>query len=80
MPGATVTAAFGINDRGQLVGSFYDSTGMVRGFVTDGAAFTVVDVPGAKGTEARGINAEGQIVGDWGDGRIIHGFIATPSP
>jgi probable HAF family extracellular repeat protein len=79
VPGATVTAAFGISNHGQIVGTFYDGEGRAHGFVIDGGTLTQIDVPGAEGTEARGINARGQVVGDWGDGRVIYGFIATPT-
>ena len=64
VPGATFTAAFGINDAGQIVG--YDATGAeIHGFLYSGGSFTPIDVPGATVTAAYGINASGQIVGDY---------------
>ena len=54
--------AFGINDAGQIVGPFIDSTG-VHGFLDTGGSFTQIDVPGAISTQAFGINDAGQIVG-----------------
>ena len=68
------TVANGINDAGQIVGYFNDSTGKFHGFLKDGATFTTIDVPGASATFARGINDAGQIVGFFqnpGD----HGFL-----
>jgi probable HAF family extracellular repeat protein len=78
VPGAVVTAAFGINNRGQIVGVFGDATGG-HGFLWDGATFTTIDVPGATATFARGVNAAGQIVGQFDDGTMEHGFLAALS-
>jgi probable HAF family extracellular repeat protein len=61
VPGAIYTAPFGINDAGQIVGFFIDSTG-VHGFLDNGGSFTPLNGPGST-TEARGINNGGQIVG-----------------
>src|SRR5215468_2405321 len=72
VPGATVTHAFGINDVGQIVGSFGSNR---RGFLKDGATFITIDVPGAAGTDASGINDAGQIVGDFSDSMRIHGYL-----
>src|SRR5262245_50623369 len=68
VPGAMFTAAFGINDRGQTVGVFADTGGVVHGFLLDNGNFTQIDVPqinfpGAPGTQAFGIRERGQIVG-----------------
>src|SRR3954464_12873531 len=64
VPGAFATEAFGINDAGQIVGGFTDSTGD-HGFLDTGGSFTQIDVPGASlpfpGTQAFGINDAGQI-------------------
>src|SRR6266478_8098356 len=77
-PNATLTRALGINDAGQIVGDFRNSTG-THGFLDTGGSFTQIDVPGAITTEALGINDAGQIVGLFvaseGGG---HGFLATP--
>jgi len=76
VPGARLTEAFGINDSGQIVGSFVDSLG-THGFLQDGATFTTIDVPGAPIflTSARGINDSGQIVGDFPGGFGRLGFL-----
>jgi probable HAF family extracellular repeat protein len=82
VPGAAgSTAAFGINDAGQIVGDFRDSTGFFHGFLRDsGGLFTTLDVPGATFTSARGINNADQIVGLFVDPTGEHGFLATPIP
>src|SRR3954447_521751 len=55
VPGAFFTGASGINDAGEIGGSFTDSTGN-HGFLNTGGSFTPIDVPGAIGTAASGIN------------------------
>jgi probable HAF family extracellular repeat protein len=64
VPGTTGigTQLGGINDRGQIVGSYEDSNG-VHGFLLHRGVFTTIDAPGAMATLARGINNRGQIVG-----------------
>ena len=69
VPGAFYTAATGINDAGQIVGSFVDSTG-IHGFLYTGGSFTQIDVPGAFATQAFGINDAGQIVGYFRTARV----------
>jgi uncharacterized membrane protein len=76
---ATITEAFGINDRGKIVGGFCadgdDAQGRVtsgcsapgaspsHGYLKDGKGFRLINFPGAFETEAIGINNEGTIVG-----------------
>jgi probable HAF family extracellular repeat protein len=79
------TAAFGINDRGRIVGTYIDAGGRAHGFLRDkghGAlrekgAFTAIDHPdGALATVASGINNRGQIVGGYQDSEgTAHGFL-----
>jgi probable HAF family extracellular repeat protein len=82
VPGAMFTAAFGINDRGQIVGVFADAGGVVHGFLSDNGNFTQIDVPqinfpDAPGTQAFGIRERGQIVGGFPDARgALHGFLS----
>jgi len=77
VPGASSTQAFGINDAGQIVGGFADSTGG-HGFLFTGGSFTQIDVPGASVTQAQGINDAGQIVGAFNDSTgAFHGFLDT---
>ena len=93
MPGQLQAAGrggeHGINNAGQIVGSFYPGVGPCppdcrlgpeHGFVryTNGT-FIQLDVPGAMQTGAAGINNAGQIVGvSVSSDFLQHGFVATP--
>jgi probable HAF family extracellular repeat protein len=77
VPGASFTNAIGINDAGQIVGFFGDSTGRDHGFFETGGSFTQIDVPGAGLTEAFGINNAGQIVGFFSGSTDSGGFLDT---
>jgi probable HAF family extracellular repeat protein len=61
VPGANRTEAYGINNNGQIVGSFFDDTGQY-GFLKDGDNYTIIDVA-PSGTDALGLNDVLQIVG-----------------
>ena len=66
VPGATSTDSttlHGINNAGQIVGTFQDSTGRLHGFLDAGGTFSIIDMPGATYTKAFGINDAGHIVG-----------------
>jgi hypothetical protein len=80
------TLAHGINDSGQIVGSYpYDAAG--SGFLrsSDGSTFTSIDDPsafgvsngGGFGTVAHGINTSGQITGFYYTGNAFHGFLRS---
>jgi uncharacterized membrane protein len=62
-PGAVATRAYGINDKGLVVGRYIDSGGIRHGFLLKHGLFTTIDVPGATQTAARGISNSGDIVG-----------------
>jgi uncharacterized membrane protein len=70
-PGSTFTVSRGINNHGDMVGTFYDATGLGHGFLrTEDGQFVTIDHPKAQkvngfGTDARGINSAGEIVGDY---------------
>jgi uncharacterized membrane protein len=64
--------AAGINDSGQIVGS-YDDIDSSQGFLLDNSGSTSLHLPGD--TYATGINASGQIVGWYFDGTTGHGFL-----
>ena len=64
-PGARASTAFGINARGDVVGTFIDQNLVQHGFLLSKGEFTVIDVPGAEGTIARGIGPSGEIVGNY---------------
>jgi uncharacterized membrane protein len=61
-PGSTSTAAFGLNNSGQVVGD-YGPGGAIQGFLLSGGTFTTIDFPGTTVTIAEGINSSGQVVG-----------------
>lgn len=62
-PGAISTTLFGINNRGDVVGSYQNPENFFHGFVYKSGQFTSIDGPGAVFTEIRGINDPGDIVG-----------------
>jgi hypothetical protein len=67
VPGSQPTTTFvnGINDQGQLVGSFTDVSGVMRGFLLspDHQTYTVIIAPGSTYTTAIGINNNGEVIG-----------------
>jgi hypothetical protein len=73
----------GINDSGQIVGTYYGPAAgaPVRGFLYDSGTYADVVDPltaSAGGTHASGINNSGQIVGYYYDGsEVAHGFSIT---
>lgn len=80
--GASSTTASGINARGDIVGSYVDTSGQ-HGYLLSDQGVTSIDYPGAVATQARGINNRGEIVGTHqgpnlhtpGFGGDIHGFL-----
>jgi uncharacterized membrane protein len=80
----TGTAAFGINNRGRIVGLYIDAGGKSHGFVRvkgrgarrDEGVFTTIDFPGALDTLALAINNRDQILGASIDSEHTkHGFL-----
>ena len=62
------TATYSINDAGQIVGYFQDSSGVEHGYLKTGSTFTTLDAPGANGTtSAQGINNLGYVTGYYVD-------------
>jgi probable HAF family extracellular repeat protein len=77
VPGATFTTSNGINNRGQIVGTFIDARDVAHGYLLDDGRFTTIDPPASTTTEAVGINGRGEIVGVFIDaGGVAHGFVA----
>jgi probable HAF family extracellular repeat protein len=71
------TFARGINNLGQVVGDYLDSSGQSHGFIhyPDGS-FGPIDFPGAQTTIPTDINDDSQIVGDYTDNQgRLHGFL-----
>ncbi|HUF12308.1 MAG TPA: hypothetical protein VMN78_04345, partial [Longimicrobiales bacterium] len=81
VPGARATTAVGIGAGGDIVGTYTDANGVVRGFLLRDGEFTTIDHPGASLTQARGIGPNGEIVGSYrlpGEpGVASHGFLLT---
>lgn len=76
----TFVSVGGINDAGAIVGTYYDSAGVMRGFLDSGGIFTSITDPLASpaggGTEAVGINNLGEIVGTYFDAQgAPYGFL-----
>ncbi len=67
--GATNTVATGINNLGEVVGSYLDSDGWSHGFTLKEGVFTSFDFPGPDvlDTEASAINDAGTLVGSYYD-------------
>ena len=69
------TIVHGINDLGQIVGSYWNNS-KKYGFIYDGSTYTTVEVPGSLGTEIYGINNDGHIVGLYNDAETVpHSFV-----
>ena len=62
-PGATLTDAFGINTRGDIVGNYVNADKSDHGFLLSGGQFSTIDFPGASTTEAFTINTRGDVGG-----------------
>src|ERR1700756_234005 len=68
-PGSTILS--GINDVGQIVGSYGQ-----HGFLYSGGTFTPIDDPAGVVTGPSKLNDSGQIVGTYYDaGNVAHGFL-----
>jgi hypothetical protein len=65
-----------VNDLGQIVGTYVDSSGLVHGFELSSGKVTTINVPfaGAIATYPEAINNSGEIVGSWSDGGALQGF------
>jgi uncharacterized membrane protein len=84
-PGASDTAAYGINESGTVVGQWdlLDAFGnilIVHGFTWSNGTFAQFDFPGAGDTYLFGINASGDLVGGWDPAitsPLEHGFACS---
>jgi probable HAF family extracellular repeat protein len=84
-PGALATEASGVNNTGQIVGTWTDDSGAAHGFLLSDGVFQSFDVPGALGTHPRDINDAGTVVGAYTRPPTSnqgccesYGFIRTP--
>ena len=78
------TEPVAINQSGEIVGSYIDSSNALHGFVRSASGtITEFDAPGLTDTGAGAINSSGQIVGSGNhDSRIrgtVEGFLRSPS-
>ena len=76
-PGSTNTFVRGINNAGQIIGSYTDSAGDVHAFIraADGATYTNIDLPGPGSADA--INNVGQVAGSYSDASGQHGYVRS---
>jgi probable HAF family extracellular repeat protein len=79
VPGSTYNTAWGVNDSGIVIGSYFFG-GTYYSFALISGAFYSFGYPGATGTFAQGINAAGQVVGAYtmDSNLTYHGFITSP--
>ena len=86
VPGSARTLPTGINDQGQIAGTYvFGALGFLldpdlfgnfilggeHGFVLDKGVFRTIDVPGANGTSVSGINNRGDLVGNYAKGTSV---------
>ncbi len=63
--GACSTEPIGVNNKGQISGTYFDADGNAHGFLKDAGAFVSFDIPDAAFFEAGHINNNGQIACDY---------------
>jgi hypothetical protein len=72
--------ASGVNPRGTVPGTYYDSSGMAHGYVLANGQFTENNFPEATFTFNGGINPQGDIVGYYADtSGVFHSFLLRNS-
>jgi len=75
------SAVYGMNDHGEIVGTYTDSNGDRYGFIDQGGRFTTIEDPYADnakglGTAVFGVTDSGEIVGNYHDSNsTIHAFV-----
>jgi probable HAF family extracellular repeat protein len=82
----TGTEATGINNTGQIVGTYFSNgvSGTIVGFLKSGSTYSTIDFPGSTQTNAYGINDLGQVVGSYRVSTTTgnfttHGFLLSGS-
>jgi len=75
-PGSTTTTIYGINDVGQIVGTYTDVKG-THGFVDTRGEFAQLTLPDGSDVTPYAINNLGQVVGSFQDSSGTHGFLAN---
>ena len=64
-PGAVYTVVENINNNGDMVGQYNDTSGIQHGFSLSGGTYNSIGPPGSTSTVAFGINDAGDIVGTY---------------
>jgi uncharacterized membrane protein len=62
-PGSIGTYVGGINNAGEVVGTYGEAVFKGHGFLFKSSVYTIIDVPGASSTGITGVNDQGEIVG-----------------
>lgn len=74
--GSAYTALTGINNNGEIVGSYFLPDNYQRGFILNNGTVTSFDAPASRDTTPAGVNDQGVIVGSYLDTSLAqHGFI-----
>jgi hypothetical protein len=66
-PGAVQTQVIGINNAGDLCGSYMDQAGVTHGFVRIDGSYSTVDFPGSTFNQLLGLNDDGEAAGYYQD-------------
>lgn len=75
VPGSNLTEPLGMNARGDIIGIYYDSSGIIHSFLLSNGSFTTIEAPRGARTFASGINRRGEIVGTFINNGKEHGFL-----
>jgi probable HAF family extracellular repeat protein len=75
------TVASGINNSGEVVGSYEDSSFQIHGFTYNNPTYTTVDIASSAATAISGVNNAGSLAGNYtGSGNVVHGFAGASAP
>lgn len=74
VPGSNFTQALGINDAGQVFGTYGNNNFPFPGFLYDGQNFTTVEYPGAQETKVTAVLKSGMVLGYFNNSPTIDGF------
>jgi hypothetical protein len=78
-PGAAYTSVGGLNDDGQISGTYWASaSGSSQGFLINGSTYSTLNVPKSKATSLNQINNNKWIVGTFVRKNVVYGFVAEP--
>lgn len=78
VPGAIETMVYGLNNHGDVAGTYKDAAGRQHGFVVAKAVYVYpIDAPvsGTAYTQVWGINEAGDLVGSYAAPAVAHGFV-----